>query len=124
MALPFTTHSVFVVRPALVPDAHGNRSRQTKDWKNAPRLGPYAGVVQPDAATLGASLATRENDRGGREQVETTVRVWLNPGVDVLATDGVEVDGLLYDIDGDPLPMADPIGGGAHIVLKAVRVRG
>lgn len=129
MALPFITHQVFVVRPVKVADAHGNVSRTTKRWDTAPRIGPYPATAHPDAATLGASLPTREDGRGGREQIKTTIRVRFNPGVDVKATDGIEIPAGqplagLYEIVGDPLEMADPWGGLAHIDLKAVRIRG
>ncbi|MBB5431345.1 hypothetical protein [Nocardiopsis composta] len=139
MALPFTTHQLVFLRPPRAPDAHGNRSRRTKNWSQAFRSEPVPGVVQPDAATLGASLATRESKAGGGEQVETTMRIWVDEspriawidppaGSDVepvlKSTDGVLIDGQVYDIHGDPLVMADPLAGLGHTVMKAVEVRG
>lgn len=78
MALPFTTHDLVFLRAPKVKDAHGNTSRKTKDWANAMRSAPVRGVAQPDAATLGGSLATEEHHERGREQVEATERVWVD----------------------------------------------
>lgn len=121
--LPIITDEVYVLRPPIVVDAHGNRSRTTKDWANAVRTGPYDACVQPDAATLGASLATTEDRKDGREQVKKSIQVYLNPGVDVLATDGVEVDGVVWEIDGEPFTLPD-VGGLGHMILKAEWVKG
>ena len=121
--LPIITDEVYVLRPPIVVDAHGNRSRTTKDWAAAARTGPYDACVQPDAATLGASLATTEDRKGGREQVKKSIQVYLNPGVDVLATDGVEVDGQVWEIDGEPFTLPD-VGGLGHMILKAEWVKG
>ncbi|WP_435110166.1 hypothetical protein [Nocardiopsis synnemataformans] len=121
--LPIVTDEVYVLRPPLKVDAHGNRSRSTKDWEHAVRTGPFDACVQPDAATMGASLATTETRREGREQVKKSIQVYLNPGVDVLATDGVEVDGQVWEIDGEPFTLPD-VGGLGHMVLKAEWVKG
>lgn len=139
MGLPFTTDDLVFVRPPKVADAHGNTSRKTKDWDNAMHAKPVRGVSQPDAATLGASLATRENHRRGREQVDATVRVWVDDdivlewvdppdGADVdpwiKNTDGVMVDGKTYALAGEALAMTDDIAGLGHLVMKAEWVRG
>lgn len=121
--LPIVTDSVFVLRPPIVADGHGNRSRSTKDWANAVRTGPFDACVQPDSATLGASLATKETRAGGREQTSKSVAVYLNPGVDVVATDGLEIDGQLWQINGDPFTLPD-VGGLGHMILKADYVKG
>lgn len=123
MALPFTTDEVYILRPPIVVDAHGNRSRTTKDWGNAARLGPHEVCVQPDAATMGASLATKENRNGGREQLEKTIVVFFEPDADVSATDAVEWDGVVYQVDGTPHVLPD-VGGLGHLVLKAYQLRG
>lgn len=131
MALPFVTHTVYVIRPKWVRDAHGNLSRTTKAWGNAERMGPYPAVVQPDAAMMGSSLPTMEPRHlgPGREHVDSRVRVRLNPGVDVKATDAIEIpEGQsfagVYELNGDPLGMHDPFGGMSHLDLKARKVRG
>lgn len=123
MVLPIVTDQVWVLRPPLVEDAHGNRSRTTKDWANAVRSGPFDACVQPDSATMGASLATTEQRREGREQASQAVQVFLNPGTDVVATDGVEIDGALWQVSGDPFTLPN-VGGIGHMILKADYVKG
>jgi len=121
--LPIITDEVYVLRPPLVTDAHGNRSRSTKDWAAATRTGPHEASVQPDSATLGASLATKEERRGGREQTSKSVVVFLQPGTDVVATDGIEIDGQLWQVNGNPFTLPD-VGGLAHMILKADLIEG
>jgi hypothetical protein len=121
--LPIVTDQVYVLRPPIVEDAHGNRSRSAKDWKHAVRTGPHDACVQPDSATLGASLATKETRKGGREQLSKSVQVFLNPGVDVLATDGLEINGRVWQINGEPFELPD-VGGLGHMILKGDWVRG
>lgn len=121
--LPIVTDEVYVLRPPLVEDAHGNRSRPTKDWAAAIRTGPFDACVQPDSATLGASLATKEERKGGREQLSKSVQVFLNPGVDVLATDGLEIDGRIWQVSGQPFTLPD-VGGIGHMILKGDWIEG
>lgn len=134
MALPIITHQVFVLRPPIVEDAHGNRSRSTKDWAAAVRTGPFDACAQPDSATLGASLATKENRRGGREQRSQSVQVLLDdPNVDVVATDGLKIvppirpirEGVdqIWQVNGDPFVLPDE-GGLGHKILKADWIEG
>ncbi|KOX10139.1 hypothetical protein ADL05_26035 [Nocardiopsis sp. NRRL B-16309] len=123
MALPFTTDEVYVLRAPVVIDAYGNRSRSTKDWANAVRTGPFPACVQPDSATLGASLATKEERRGGREQRSKSIAVYLEPGVDVLATDALEIAGVVWQVNGDPFTLPD-VGGLGHMILKADWIEG
>lgn len=123
MALPFTTDQVYVLRPPVVTDLYGNRSRSAKDWANAVRTGPYDACVQPDSATLGASLATKEERRGGREQRSQSIQVFLNPGVDVTSTDGLEIDGRVWQVNGDPFTLPD-VGGIGHMILKGDWIEG
>ena len=121
--LPIITDQVYVLRPAIVEDAHGNRSRSTKDWSNAVRTGPFDACVQPDSATLGASLATKEERRGGREQVSKSVAVYLEPGTDVVATDALEIDGVIWQVNGNPFTLPD-VGDLGHMILKANWIEG
>lgn len=127
--IPFSTHRVWVVDAPLVVDAHGNRSRSARDWANDTVIaGPIPASVQPDAGTMGASLATGESTEGGRGQTTETKKVRLNPGVPITASMGVRVssrDGELYLVVGEPQEMPDPLGGGlAHLAVKAERYRG
>lgn len=121
--LPMVTDQVYVLRPPVVADAYGNRSRSTKDWSAAVRSGPFDACVQPDSATLGASLATKEERRGGREQTSKSVAVYLQPGTDVVATDGIEIDGQVWQVNGNPFTLPD-IGGLGHMILKADLIEG
>ncbi|GAB3213318.1 hypothetical protein GCM10027294_43750 [Marinactinospora endophytica] len=119
--LPIVTHQVTVVRPQIVPDAHGNRSTDAKNWATSSRSGPWPACVQPSGQQ---PTDSREDDRGGRERTTTTVSVYLDETVDVRATDGVEIDGQLYQVLGDPTRRPDPIGPAAHQVLTATLIRG
>ncbi|GAA1454135.1 hypothetical protein [Nocardiopsis tropica] len=121
--LPIVTDQVYVLRPPVVTDAHGNRSRSTKDWENATRTGPFDACVQPDSATLGASLATKEERRGGREQLSKSVQVFLQPGTDVLATDGLEIGGRIWQVNGEPFELPD-VGGLGHMICKGDWIEG
>jgi len=121
--LPIITDQVYVLRPPLVTDAHGNRSRSTKDWAAAVRTGPFDACVQPDSATLGASLATKEERRGGREQLSKSVQVFLQPGTDVLATDGLEIGGRIWQVNGEPFTLPD-VGGLGHMICKGDWIEG
>ncbi|WP_433701780.1 hypothetical protein [Nocardiopsis sp. CA-288880] len=121
--LPIITDQVYVLRPPIVEDAHGNRSRSTKDWAAAVRTGPFDACVQPDSATLGASLATKEERRGGREQLSKSVQVFLQPGTDVLATDGLEINGRIWQVNGEPFTLPD-VGGLGHMICKGDWIEG
>lgn len=121
--LPIITDQVYVLRPPLVTDAHGNRSRSAKDWAAATRTGPFDACVQPDSATLGASLATKEERRGGREQLSKSVQVFLQPGTDVLATDGLEINGRIWQVNGEPFTLPD-VGGLGHMICKVDWIEG
>ncbi|WP_156366041.1 hypothetical protein [Nocardiopsis sp. NRRL B-16309] len=79
--------------------------------------------MQPDSATLGASLATKEERRGGREQRSKSIAVYLEPGVDVLATDALEIAGVVWQVNGDPFTLPD-VGGLGHMILKADWIEG
>ena len=112
MAIPFATHQVWIVDAPLVTDTHNNRSRSARDWGNATVVaGPIPASVQ-DAATLGTSLATTERRHGGRELLEESKMVRLNPEVPVEATHGIRVGSLtgpLYQVKGEPQHMPDPL---------------
>ena len=123
MALPLITDQVYVLRPPIVPDLYGNVSRSTKDWSQAVRTGPFDACVQPDSATLGASLATKEDRKGGREQRSQSIQVFLNPGVDVVATDALEINGKVWQVNGDPFELPD-VGGLGHMICKGDWIEG
>lgn len=96
------------VRPAWVEDAHGN---QVKDWENADRVTVAGCSVQPGE--------TRE-ELDGREAVSTRWTVFAPPGSDFRATDGVEVEGRLYAVNGEPQRWSSPTGRLDHVVLTLV----
>lgn len=129
MAIPFKTHDVWVVEAPLVVDAHNNRSRSARDWDNDTVIAAKEPAsVQPDAGTMGASIATGEVTAGGRKRTVETKMIRLNPGIPVTTSMGIRIgarDGELYQVVGEPQEMADPLGGGLeHLAVKAERYRG
>jgi head-tail adaptor len=106
--LPILTDDLFVLRAELVTGYGGSRVR---DWPNASRT-PSPASVQP-------SSSSESKSRGDR--VETTLRVFLPPGTDVVATDRIEWHGTVYDIHGEPMRWPSPFSGGEHHVELQMR---
>ena len=112
--LPVLTDPLTVLRAEVVPDRYNDRSRMNRDWDAAvPKS--VIGHVQP----LG-STETTDN----RDQVDTSIRVFLPAGTDVLATDRLAWNGQTYEVDAAPQRWPSPFGGEHHIELTARKVSG
>lgn len=75
-------------RATTVSDGYGN---QAADWAN------------PDSADYPASVQPMTNDEDVVDQNRTVTRwrLFLDPTADVTATDRIEWDGDVYEVDGD-----------------------
>jgi len=107
----FATQSVAILRATTTEDAHGN---EVPDWAN-----PAVTVVQ------GCSVQPLTSDEvnRSRDAVMGSVRVFMPPGVDVLASDRLRLAGTGgdYEIVGEPLRWPSPTGGLDHVELIAKR---
>lgn len=72
----------------VVTDPYGN---PVGDWED-PTSVTYPAEVQPLSAT---------EDVVDQQRTDTRWRLWLGPTADLLATDRVEWDGQMYEIEGD-----------------------
>lgn len=108
----FCTRTVTVIRAPLVE----SRGARVRDWGAASTHEITGCSAQP----AGTGLAT------GEARLATTVRltVLMPPGSDILKGDRVLVDGLTYDIDGEPQAWVSPTGRLSHIIVNLVDWRG
>jgi len=76
----------------------------------------------------GCAVAPRgqgENRTEGRQAVTSGWTVYAPTGADVLATDQVEVRGVVYEVDGEPADWRSPFSGRRPgLVFDVVRVEG
>lgn len=106
----FATDTVTRVRPAWVTDARGTRR---PDWGPAAVRDVLAGcLVQPGASA--EVLAERVG------AVAVRWSVFLPPGTDLAATDGVEFEGRLYAVDGEPARHRSPTGALSHVLALLI----
>jgi hypothetical protein len=110
----FASDTVTRVRPVWTTDARGTRR---------PDYGPAAGrvalagcLVQP-----GASQEVLDNRVGA---VAVRWSVFMPAGTDIEASDGVEVDGRLYAVDGEPARHKSPTGALSHVLVLLVDWKG
>lgn len=92
-------HAVTLVRPATVPDAHGNDITDYSDGVAVHT--PIAAWVQQDSRT-----ETRPDGR------EAAIQVWLmlTNHADILRGDRVVHGALTFDVEGPPEPVHTPAG--------------
>jgi dipeptidyl aminopeptidase/acylaminoacyl peptidase len=100
-------------RPTYVKDSHGN---QTADWS----------LPTADAVIRGCSVQPGASEEllGGRDTTLIDWTVYAPSGVDVTATDGVEVDGVLYQVNGSVKRWPSPTGATAHVMFELRRWEG
>jgi hypothetical protein len=109
--LPFATDTVTVVHAGLTSDTYNNRVR---DWAHATRTAVRA-VVD---GTVSAE------DTDGKDQTDTVYRIYLPPGTAVTAQDRLEWDGLVLEVDGEPIPRKGPTPDLNHIQIDGRLVSG
>lgn len=101
-------HTVTIVRPVLVPNAHGNA---TPDYGEAASRTTIQAWLQQD---------TRQETRS--EGREAAIQAWLmvTNHADVLRGDRAEYGALTFDVEGPPEPVFTPAG--FHHVEATLRV--
>jgi len=82
-------HVVVLRAPLGDPGRNGVRVR---NWPAAARSEPVRASVQPDSSDEATT---------GRQTAITSWRLFAGPGTDLLATDRVEWDGLVLEVDGE-----------------------
>ncbi|WP_431881573.1 phage head completion protein [Micromonospora chalcea] len=104
--------TITVLRAALVDDGYGN---EAPDWANPTRVDVTGCRLQPIPA---------EDYVLDREAVTTRWRLFAPPGIDLRATDRVEHNGAVYDVDGDPQRWPSPTGRLNHVEALLRRTEG
>ena len=82
-----------------------------------------AATVTIDGCAL-QPASTGEVTDPTRTAVTTRWNLFAPPGADLLPSDRVDVDGVTYEIDGDPQDWSAPGGRLDHIAAALVRVDG
>ncbi|MCW2870890.1 hypothetical protein [Actinacidiphila oryziradicis] len=101
-------HVVTIVRPAG-KDAFGD---------------PLAGAVETDVAGCFVQPRTSSERTDMQDQVITGAVVFMAAGTDVLATDKVRFNGVVYQVDGEPRRWDDKRGNRHHLEVDLKLVEG
>lgn len=83
----------------------------------------YTTVEVPVDGCAVRPLASQERATGSRDQTVDTIEVTLPPDTDVERNDRLRVRGLVYDVDGTPEQVKDPMTGarpGVRVIGKRV----
>ncbi|MFE9955837.1 hypothetical protein [Micromonospora sp. NPDC005299] len=106
--------TVTVLRAQLVDDGYGN---PVGDWSTAGSI-PYEGCAVAQG-TRGSEILADRN------AVLSDLVVFMPSGVDVKATDRLEVRGRAYEVVGEPFDWVNPFTGMAFgVVVYCNRVEG
>lgn len=108
----FHRDTITVLRAELVTDAYNN---EVFDWPNAARTDVSGCRVQPDRGT---------DNTLDREAITTRWRLFAPAGTDLLATDRVEHQGVVYVVEGSVEDWPSPTGRLAHIEALLRRTDG
>jgi len=101
----FARQTVDRIRAASTDDGHGN---DEPNWGDASEITLPGCSVQPGAT---------DEVLAGRTATLIQWTVYAPPGVDVLATDRIRYQDVVYEIDGEPARWSSPTGTLDHIVL-------
>jgi hypothetical protein len=99
--------------PIITDPRYGD---ELADWANATTLVITGCALQPGPAT--------EFTDPTRRAVTTGWALFAPPGTDLAAGDRVEVDGLTFEVDGEPADWAAPGGRADHVAATLIRVEG
>lgn len=113
MSGPLGAQTVTVLDAPLVQDARHGTTR--RDWKTAATTVLRGCSVQPYSAT-----ETTED----REFTDTHMRLFAPYGDLPQATSRVQVDGVLYEVDGEPARWRDDMGVPSHVEAALKRLVG
>ena len=86
------------------------------DWSAATALTVAGCAVQPSGST--------EFTDPTRTAVTTRWNLYAPPGTDLAAGDRVDVEGTVYEIDGEPFEWLAPGGNLDHVAAVLARVQG
>lgn len=89
----------------------GRYGSQERDWGSIVSNESYDGCL--------FAPQTSVEDRDGRDAVVADATIYMPTGTDVTAHDRVQINGVTYDVDGQPSVWSDPFGGG----LDGIEVR-
>ncbi|MDO8308566.1 MAG: hypothetical protein Q7V58_09475 [Actinomycetota bacterium] len=110
MALPsWAATTIDVVRPATTVD----RGTTIVDWDAPP-------ASDVEVANCVVAPGPSVEDLANRTSVIVRWTVSLPPGTDVLATDGIRVNGHVYRVNGEPQPWTSPSGLVDHIRVELI----
>ena len=104
----FATKTVTVER-APYADSRGTKVR---DWSQAVPSQVGGCSFQPSSSSVSWTDAS--------QAVTIRARLFLPPGTDVQAGDRIDVDGVLYAIDGAPEIWESPTGSVSHVVCNLI----
>lgn len=112
MLMSFMRQEATVIRPSWTDD----RGTLVPDWDTPDSTQVVAGCsVQP-----GASVESLD----GRQGVTIRWSVYMPPGVEVSAHDGVRFEGKRYHIDGEPRSWQSPTGRLSHTEVLLIDWQG
>lgn len=101
------------LRAPVIENRYGDDER---DW-TAPASAEIAGcALQPATST--------ETLDPTRQTVITRWQLFAPPGTDLAAFDRIDVDGVVYEVDGDPADWSAPGGRADHVAATLQRVEG
>jgi hypothetical protein len=86
------------------------------DWSAATTLPITGCALQPASST--------EFTDPSRTAITTRWNLFAPPGTDLRAGDRVDVDGTVYEVDGQPLEWSSPGGNLDHVAAVLQRVEG
>lgn len=107
MTFPFGTSITLLTRTKGAPDAYGNDTWTTTS-------STVRGAFNPGASSEAVQ---------GQDLLTVQPAVYLPPGTVVAAVDAVQVDGLTYEVDGNPNAWTNPFTAhdfGVEVRLKRV----
>lgn len=107
----YSRPAVLRVRPGEKLDSDGDPIADWGDGASRVRI-PGARVLAPD---------TDEDEADSTFSTER--RLWAPGRIDLRAEDRIEVDGLIYRVDGDPVPL-ESLATGVYTAAKLVRHEG
>jgi hypothetical protein len=105
---------VLIIHPAKVLDEYGNPSLTFNDDT---AIDPTRGWLQREQGTGGESVSV------GRNSSASIFRLFLPAGTEISSRDQVQVEGITYTVDGEPV-VARGLRGNSHVKARLRRLEG
>lgn len=121
--LPFTGDEVTVEHPGYVADQYQNLTPSFDEDAEGYSTATVPAHVQPGGNARQGGGSTETRGSGDRNQVVTTIKVWIEPGTHVCAQCRLTWQALSWDVQGDPQQWSSPLVPG-HTEIRAVRSAG